>query len=285
MYRQKLARCWPKKHYASANKDCAYCHKLDGDMKRMLPIRYDQHCVACHPLNVKAMPADQWPADAAAEFGRHRLPHPGPHEDATKIRAAILQLYTRFSSQARPADPGVVMGPPILLTDDDAKKIQEQERINDQRTRLTETQLFDTAKNGCQLCHTEVARKDGLPEYADPHQPPNRWKDKSKQWPVERLQHSVYADAASRWHPLAKFDHGVHRTYACLDCHNVLNSKETSDVMIPTIDRCKTCHNQSTASARSGCLTCHSYHDRSQERPKLRETPDAMKATMQRATP
>jgi hypothetical protein len=265
--------------------DCAYCHKTDADMKRMLPVRYDDHCAACHPLNVQAAPAAQWPADVAAEFARTPLAHPSHDEGPAKIRAAILQRYLALAGKAKPATAAAPTEPPILRSPDEAKEIQEQERVAMERTRQTESQLFDRAGSGCGQCHKETGRKDDLPEYAHPHQQRGRWKDEIANWPVERLRNATYADAANRWYPLATFDHGVHRTSACTDCHAARTSAKTEDVLIPTIDTCMTCHNRSTAAAHSDCLTCHHYHDRGQERPTRTETPDALKALMQRAKP
>ena len=38
-----------------------------------------------------------------------------------------------------------------------------------------------------------------------------------------------------------------------------------ADVLMPSIDTCKQCHNRTTAGVRSDCLECHQYHDRSAE--------------------
>jgi hypothetical protein len=265
--------------------DCAYCHKSDPDMKRMLPIRYDDHCAACHPLNVQAVPAAHWPNDVAANFAKTPLSHPGPGESSAKIRAEILDRYVELAGRAKPATAGTTTEPPILRTNEDAKEIQEKERIAMEHTRQTETQLFDRAGASCALCHKEKDRRDGLPRYEFPYQQRGRWKDEIVYWPVERMRAAVYADAANRWYPLATFDHGVHRIYACTECHAARTSNKTEDVLIPKIDNCLVCHNRSSTSAHANCLTCHHYHDRSQERSARPETPDALRSLMQRVKP
>ncbi len=264
--------------------DCAYCHQADADMMRMQPIRYDDHCAACHPLNVQAMPAAHWPESVAAALAKLPLIHPAPGEGPAKIRATLLERYLTMSNRAKLAAP-VGAEPAILRSIDDVKEIQEAERVAADRARQTEAQLFDRAGIGCAQCHVEIKRVDGLPEYAYPHQQRGRWKDELASWPTSRLREKCYSDAANRWHPLATFNHAVHRVSACTDCHDVRNSSKTEEVLIPTIDNCLQCHNRSSTSAHSNCLTCHNYHDRSQEQPARRVTPDALKALLQRAKP
>lgn len=65
-----------------------------------------------------------------------------------------------------------------------------------------------------------------------------------------------------RWMPHAKFDHDAHRGFSCVSCHEkALTSTETSDVLLPGIATCKTCHAQGVGHAESRCFECHTYHD------------------------
>ena len=65
-----------------------------------------------------------------------------------------------------------------------------------------------------------------------------------------------------RWMPHAKFDHDAHRGFSCVSCHEMaLTSTETSDVLVPGIATCKTCHAPGPAHAESRCFECHTYHD------------------------
>lgn len=263
-----------------AKQSCAYCHQADADMKRMQPIRYDAHCAKCHPLNVQAMPVAHWPDDVAKAFAQYPLPHPGVGEGPAKIRATLLQRYLSLTDQVKPA-AAPSTEPPILRSNTDPKEVQERERLATERTRQTEAQLFNRPGVGCSLCHKEINRVDGLPEFAKPHQQRGRWYDELGNWPVKRFQSGVYADAANRWHPHATFNHAMHRTIACTHCHAAVASTKTEDVLIPARETCVQCHNKSATSARSECLTCHSYHDRSQEQPVRTVTPELL----QRAKP
>jgi cytochrome c5 len=69
---------------------------------------------------------------------------------------------------------------------------------------------------------------------------------------------------SSGWLPKSRFDHLSHRTYKCADCHDrVAKSKLSSDVAIPDIETCRTCHagNEPVANkVVSTCIACHAFH-------------------------
>jgi hypothetical protein len=64
------------------------------------------------------------------------------------------------------------------------------------------------------------------------------------------------------WLPHAKFDHDAHRGFSCTSCHTkALTSTQTSDILVPGIANCKTCHAPGPEHAESRCFECHTYHD------------------------
>ncbi len=65
----------------------------------------------------------------------------------------------------------------------------------------------------------------------------------------------------------------------CADCHDAEQSKQSGDVLMPTIDECKKCHNATEGKARSDCLECHGYHDHGGDRP-TGEDPPAVRALL-----
>lgn len=70
------------------------------------------------------------------------------------------------------------------------------------------------------------------------------------------------ARITARWLPHAKFDHDAHRGFACAGCHaKALSSTETSDVLVPGIEDCRTCHAPGPEHTESRCFECHTYHD------------------------
>jgi hypothetical protein len=89
------------------------------------------------------------------------------------------------------------------------------------------------------------------------------WRKTCKQCHV-LLEQPKIAPAAVRtqWLPHAKFDHDAHRGFSCASCHaKALTSTETSDVLVPGIETCKTCHAPGPEHAESRCFECHTYHD------------------------
>lgn len=67
--------------------------------------------------------------------------------------------------------------------------------------------------------------------------------------------------------PHAKFDHDAHRGFSCVSCHaKALTSTEASDILLPGIAICKTCHRPGPGRADAHCSECHTYHDWSQRK-------------------
>jgi hypothetical protein len=92
----------------------------------------------------------------------------------------------------------------------------------------------------CKQCHTFRMSSGALPEVAK-------------------------ANITPRWLPHGEFDHYAHRAVACASCHvKTVDSRETSDVLIPGIASCRQCHQDrgpSHEAAEARCFECHQYHD------------------------
>ena len=58
------------------------------------------------------------------------------------------------------------------------------------------------------------------------------------------------------------FDHKDHRQQTCASCHHAEASSNASDLLLPKIAECRTCHlgEGSRAPVPSSCAMCHSYH-------------------------
>jgi hypothetical protein len=70
------------------------------------------------------------------------------------------------------------------------------------------------------------------------------------------------AGVREQWLPHARFDHDAHRGFSCAGCHvKALTATETSDILVPGIANCKTCHAPGPDHAESRCFECHTYHD------------------------
>jgi len=64
------------------------------------------------------------------------------------------------------------------------------------------------------------------------------------------------------------FDHAAHKQTKCSECHAATGSERSSDVLLPKIAECRTCHLGEQAQGLfrpkdkvpSGCAMCHAYH-------------------------
>ncbi len=93
----------------------------------------------------------------------------------------------------------------------------------------------------CSFCHVLKETDNELPEVVSP-------------------------SLKTRWFEHAKFSHGVHSVFSCQSCHAAAaNSQTASDVLLPGIAKCESCHHPK--GARSGCFECHSYHDWTTRKP------------------
>lgn len=67
----------------------------------------------------------------------------------------------------------------------------------------------------------------------------------------------------SRYMQHGWFDHKAHAQETCTSCHAANTSTSASDVLLPGIAQCRTCHlgeDSTKAAVPSGCAMCHSYH-------------------------
>jgi hypothetical protein len=73
---------------------------------------------------------------------------------------------------------------------------------------------------------------------------------------------------AEAWMPRAHFDHARHGTSLtpCSTCHDAEHSKKETDILMPRIDTCRTCHGGERGHPgnanliASTCTMCHSFH-------------------------
>jgi|HubBroStandDraft_6_1064221.scaffolds.fasta_scaffold66836_2 hypothetical protein len=76
------------------------------------------------------------------------------------------------------------------------------------------------------------------------------------------------ANITAKWMQKGEFDHTAHAMVKCEECHaQAKKSKETSDVLLPSIKSCQECHKTGTQNtAGAGCYECHQYHDWTKEK-------------------
>jgi hypothetical protein len=91
-----------------------------------------------------------------------------------------------------------------------------------------------------------------------------------------------------RYMPRGAFDHsiaehgaigktGKQGAFKCADCHKAETSDRASDVLVPDLAKCTTCHGQPTtkiaAADDADCTTCHAFHKPGEVTPKPGQPP------------
>jgi len=209
----------------------------------MAPVKFANACAGCHLLT----------------FDK-RFDEGVPHDKPEVIRAFLVKTFHGHIA-AHPTEVRVPRDPSRDLT---GKPLPPSVRILSpaqwvtERTAEAEDLLW---RKTCKQCHTPVpfAKTSHAKIELPVTQGSNT--DKLSSIPAE-LPSVAPANTTLRWMPHAKFDHGAHEGFTCVSCHaKALTSTESSDVLLPGIETCKTCHAPGPEHAESRCFECHTYHD------------------------
>lgn len=166
-----------------------------------------------------------------------RFDEGAPHDTPEVVHAFLLKKFKEYIA-AHPGELREMREPKRDLT---GKPLQPEMRMLTpsewvaERTSAAEELLW---RKTCKQCHRlNYKAGDSLPLVAA-------------------------ANMREQWLPHAKFDHDAHRGFSCVSCHTkALTSTETSDILVPEIANCKTCHAPGPDHAESRCFECHTYHD------------------------
>ena len=271
---------------------CSYCHRLDERRVSIKPIAYADHCVDCHPIVSKIVPGAVAPhagprivhaclkmtleaSEQRAATAKGGTTTAKVNEDCGILRMAAAPAAPAAAQESEPEAPrggrlggrsassapaetpepeaprGARLGRSAPAEDEperprrglrgggeEAKAAPEAPAGLAQLARL-EKEIF--GPGNCAKCHTMTPSSAGVPAVA-PTAIPVRW-----------LPHSV-------------FDHGVHRSLTCTECHGkATKSTDTADVLLPSVSVCRECH-RTAGGARASCVECHLYHDKTEER-------------------
>jgi hypothetical protein len=222
---------------------CADCHRPDRSGKGFLPVEMTRDCASCHSLGY-----------APGPDGAPRLL---PHGHVDKV-IATLEGYG--GAAAAPAER---RGPPGFLERLGLAFGMRPHAAVSGATSTRVRALF-APKGLCSECHATVAPSD--PASLD-----------FKVRPVH---------LTDRFLPRGAFDHSIkaHRldaagAPACESCHKASDSEQASDVMLPRVGECATCHGKSrertVAAASADCAECHSFHAPGEATPKKDRAPPA----------
>ncbi len=261
--------------FTDLSHSCEVCHEPDREGRFLKPISFERHCRECHPLL----------------FDHERFPGQSvPHQTPDIVRGFLTETYTLKALGTRNSELGShdVPRPRPLpghrdfqrLTKEQAKEVLGDVTKAEAIAQQHRHRQFDyEATGGCRYCHeVEPVTSKSPTSLAD--------------WRI------VPTNIPSRWLVHSEFHHEPHRLLDCSVCHaGVAQSKDTGDVLIPSIDICRACHAQrpgdwlkplrspkpnagssgsphqsaseslvellSTVNrgARTACIECHKYHD------------------------
>jgi hypothetical protein len=234
--------------------DCASCHVLDAsgtaesrqtlapraDGAYMLPVTYEQHCKACHPLTFDpALPGVQ-------------VPHPLQPADVKRFLWGVFsaQEVKALESKMKGGTDRPLPGHNLTREEKEARARMKDKVVTAAKFLFQEdlgkaAQFVFKGKTTCGLCHLyEGKAVAGIPAQIRPVNVPRVW-----------YEHG-------------KFSHKAHRTVQCLDCHQgATESTKHTDVLLPGIENCRTCHapaarvdGKKRGGVRYDCVTCHRYH-------------------------
>ena len=300
--------------------DCQSCHRLDrGDSPfqfsrdrsrtpdaveqqwaslppraaggTILPIRYELHCAACHPLDLPGRIARLGDTGGPSLPIRHRLQPAELHRELLATSLALVLDRPRAGAGAGAGAETPPVQPRFLQDSPDLPTVRKD---FERHVSAAESILFGRGKGTCTECHY----------YDSPDGEPTRSPDGRIDPARFRVDRAGIPDV---WLVHARFDHSAHRAMNCRECHPraypdadspsgrpsevvspsgakrwaLNNGKETwtahEDVLLPGIQTCQRCHAPraaDTAGNVSGgagfdCTECHTYHngDRPQQGP------------------
>lgn len=229
---------------------CADCHRLEPEGEHFKPMTMASLCSECHELT--------FDPDAPLR----QLPHGQPREVVFKLQEHFALKFGNPVSFNRTALLGSAST--RRLPGQKNVPVPEGERFEgDVAQRSCNGPSYDCAmrtsreeierqflKRGCVGCH--VVLDTGADNILDRFQV----------YPI-RFQRDYF--------PVGRFPHKSHEIQndltgdqACLSCHAVKDSKESSDLLMPDIDKCVECHGDTPARERVvvQCVDCHAYHPR-----------------------
>lgn len=206
--------------------ECGHCHQVDATGLKFKPITMKAHCQSCHELKFEP------------DFSSRQVPH-GNVED---VLTTLNEFYSAAGFLGTPLDvprPAQVDRLPPGKTAPVAQRVLTKAQAQDRANKAAK-QLFE--KSACFMCHQVKA--------AEPV-------DQQLNWTIEPIRETHV------WMTKSLFPHDKHTMAECSDCHKASASKNAQDVLMPSIDTCRTCHAGATPEPKkivSNCNMCHGFH-------------------------
>ncbi len=203
--------------------DCKDCHIKTPDGVQFQAIDMEQSCAMCHSLGIEKI------GDTV-----RTLRHGDPKMVVADLRAFYraggpYRVRTRQVMEGRKRPGSYARSQPYYAYFGS---------VNYSRADSAIRSVF--SKGGaCYDCHTVITPPAG-----------------SDNWQVQKVHQT------SRFMMKGWFDHAAHDTETCSSCHAAKKSGNASELLLPGIKTCRTCHGgeASNADVPSSCAMCHSFH-------------------------
>jgi len=214
------------------NGDALSAHSPPTGRELMAPVIFANACASCHLLS----------------FDK-RFSEGVPHDKPEVIHAFLKKAFQDYAA-AHPSELRTAREPDRDVTGKPlAPRIQTLNAAQWVAVRTSDAEQLLWRKT-CRQCHQLSFDREGkLPQV---HQAAGE----------DNLPHIAEANVTARWMPHSKFDHQAHGGFTCVSCHEkALRSSDSSDLLLPGIKTCQTCHAPGPDHAESRCYECHVYHD------------------------
>ncbi|WP_324749821.1 cytochrome c3 family protein [Sphingomonas sp. LY54] len=203
--------------------DCKDCHDPTPDGVRFQPVTMEEDCAMCHSLAFDRV-------DGTVRTLRHGAPG--------QVVADLRDFY-----RARAPSPPATLGGMSRRRPGDVPQAQARGRfasgtIAPGRAERAIRAVFSPG-GACFDCHgVDAPPRGSLAFGIRPVAFPLRYMHKG-------------------W-----FDHKAHETQSCSSCHAAGRSNSATDLLLPDLKSCRTCHGgeSSATEVPSGCAMCHDYH-------------------------
>jgi hypothetical protein len=208
----------------------------------MEPIAFQSHCAGCH---ANAMAYD------IARFLEPALPHGVQPE---LLRGLVRERYRQFirENPGEPKRDPARAQRPIPGRSSRRPEAESEWEWVDRQVENADRILFRSS-SGCRYCHTI----EGSPEAwrVAPTEIPKRW-----------FGHSEFSHFSHRLSPKPFGSRELAVSGEnCTACHAFARrSTNTLDVLMPSIGKCRECHDSTVdpkERARTDCVECHRYHN------------------------
>jgi hypothetical protein len=208
--------------------NCNYCHKPDTEGRFLRRITFAANCQACHQL----------------QFDVNNPELTLPHGNSTAVLGFLRSLPTHYEELAR--DKGIAPAQVRSFVEQQRRQLRNQFGSDDELIRSVfftvdpykpqQRAMPQTRASfaGCRFCHEVKPAPVGAPVITKP----------------------ILID---RWMVRSDFNHAKHLSVKCDDCHHALQSRDTTDILMPVKANCVTCHSPA-GRVSAECITCHQYH-------------------------